>query len=115
MKKLVVLACLVVGISIQAQGKKPEYKKTGDVFKFTSFYEDGSINEVGFYKNKKLTGVWKKYDALGNKMALANYEEGKKVGKWFFWTKDGLKEVNYENNTIVSVQSWKEGNTLAIK
>jgi len=113
MRKLVLLACLVVGVAIQAQ-VKPKYEKTGDLVKFTSYYDNGTVKETGFYKNKKLTGVWKKYDQQGNKITLANYEAGKKVGKWFFWTKEGLKEVNFENNTIVSVQSWKEENSLAI-
>ena len=100
---------------MQAQKIKPKYEKVGDLVKVTSFHDNGELKEEGFYKNNKLTGVWKLYDNQGNKIALANYEQGKKVGKWFFWTKEGLKEVNYDENTIVSVQSWKEDNSVAVK
>ena len=99
---------------MQAKDVKPTYKKEGKLVLYTSFHENGSISQTGYFKNNKVTGTWKKFDKEGKKIALANYNEGKKTGKWFFWTKEGLKEVNYDNNKIVSVKSWKEGNTVAI-
>ncbi len=115
MRKLLILVCLVAGISFQAQDKKPLLEKEGKLIKYTSFHDNGAVDQIGYFKNNKLDGPWKKYDANGNKLAMATYKDGKKVGKWFFWTEKGLKEVNYDNNTIVKVQSWKEENTVAIK
>ncbi len=38
------------------------------------------------------------------KITVGKYMDGKKVGKWFFWTKDNvIKEVDYDNSKITSV------------
>ncbi|MDY0781281.1 nicotinic acid mononucleotide adenyltransferase [Tenacibaculum sp. IB213877] len=115
MKKLVMIACLLTVGLVTAQDGKPLYEKDGDLVKVTFFHEDGSVKQQGFYKNKLLTGAWVTFDKKGNKTAIAHYENGKKVGKWFMWHKDGLKEINYENHTIASVQTWKEDTKIAVK
>ncbi|TYP99644.1 hypothetical protein C7447_101246 [Tenacibaculum adriaticum] len=115
MRKLLVFACfLAIGL-VQAQEVKPLYEKAGDMVKVTNFYEDGTVKEQGFYKNKMLAGTWVTFDKKGNKTVMAQYENGKKVGKWFVWNKDGLQEINYEDNVIASVQSWKEDTKIAVK
>ncbi len=116
MKKLLIIACLFLIGSIQAQDSNPLYEKAGDLVKVTHFYEDGTVKEQGFFKSKVLTGTWTTFDKNGNKTAIAKYNKGKKVGKWFIWSNDGLlKEINYKNNTIASVQSWKEDSKIAVK
>lgn len=114
MKKLVIIACLLSASIIYAQDVEPKYERVGDLVKVTFFYKNGKIKEQGFYKDKKLTGTWTTFDKKGNKTAIAHYEKGKKVGKWFMWKNDGLKEINYKNNTVASVQYWKENN-IAVK
>ena len=101
--------------SLNAQEVKPLYEKVGDLVKVTNFYDNGEIREQGFFKDKVITGTWTTFDSNGEKNTIAKYENGKKVGKWFMWSKDGLKEINYNNNVITSVQSWKEDNTIATK
>lgn len=115
MKRLVLLVCLLTFGLTQAQEVKPVYQKVGDLIKVTHFYDNGNIKEQGFYKNTLLHGVWNRFDEKGNKTVIAHYNLGKKVGKWFIWTKDELKEIDYENNAIANVQSWKEGTKLAVK
>lgn len=116
MRKLLIIACFLIIGSLQAQDLKPLYEKAGDLVKVTNFYEDGSVKEQGFYKNKVITGTWVTFDQKGNKTAIAKYDNGKKIGKWFIWSNDGLlREINYENNTIASVQSWREDTKMAIK
>lgn len=115
MKKIVVIACMLSAGLMQAQEVTPKYEKAGDMVKVTSYYEDGKVKEQGFFKDKKLEGTWVTYDNEGNKTAIAHYEQGRKVGKWFLWHKDGLKEVNYENNAVASVQHWKESTNIAVK
>ncbi|WP_408039243.1 toxin-antitoxin system YwqK family antitoxin [Tenacibaculum amylolyticum] len=115
MKKLMILACVLTFGILQAQEIKPLYEKDGDLIKVTHFYDNGKIKEQGYYKDKLLHGVWKRFDEKGDKTVVAQYNLGKKVGKWLVWTKEGLKEVNYENNAVASVQSRKEGAKLAIK
>jgi len=114
MKKLVVLACGLAFAMVQAQ-EEPKFEKAGDLVKVTYFYKDGTVKEQGFFKDKKLAGTWMTFDEKGNKTAIAHYEDGKKVGKWFMWNKDGLKEIDYKDNTVASVQTWKEETKIAIK
>jgi hypothetical protein len=45
---------------------------------------------------------------------LAYYNKGKKVGKWFVWSKASLKEINYVDNSVASVNVWKQESNLAV-
>lgn len=114
MKKIITIIILALTTAGYAQDKQPTYKAEGDLVKATYYYEDGSIKTQGFFKNKKLTGEWVRFDKTGNKVQLAYYNDGKKVGKWFFWSKQSLKEINFENNTIASVNVWKPESKVAV-
>ena len=113
MKFLLALSFIFSVSFSQAQDIEPAYEKSGDEVKVTYFYNNGSVKQQGFFKNKKLTGTWTSFDVNGNKTAIAHYKAGKKVGKWFLWQGDLLREINYENNVVASVQNWKEDNNLA--
>ena len=65
------------------------------------------------FKDKKITGEWTRFDNEGNKTQIAFYNNGVKVGKWFIWSKDSLKEINYENNAIASVNEWRTESKVA--
>ncbi|CAM1359257.1 Nicotinic acid mononucleotide adenyltransferase [Tenacibaculum xiamenense] len=114
MKKIIVLACMLCFVAVQAQ-VEPKYEKAGDLVKATYFYKDGTVKEQGFFKNKKLEGTWITFDKKGNKTAIAHYTNGKKTGKWFMWHKEGLREIDYKDHTIASVQTWREETKIAIK
>lgn len=96
-----------------AQEKEPTFSAEGDLVKATYYYEDGSVKTQGFFKDKKVTGEWVRFDIDGKKTQLAFYDNGKKVGKWFIWSKDSLKEINYENNSIASVNEWRPESKIA--
>ena len=115
MKKIIFIAVLLMMVSVKAQEVSPLYENVDGMVKVTNFYQDGNVKEEGFYKNKVITGTWITYDKFGNKTAVANYKNGKKVGKWFLSTQEGLKEVDYKNNTIASVQSWTGSMNVAVK
>ena len=91
-----------------AQDKKPIFEKEGELVKGTFYHDNGEVSQQGFYLDKKLHGKWVAYDANGKKIALGQYENGKKTGKWFFWNNDQLSEVSYSNNTIAEVTTWSE-------
>ena len=114
MKKIITLVTLCLTIAAYAQDNNPTFKAENDLVKATYYYEDGSIKTQGFFKDKKLTGEWVRFDKNGNKAQLAYYDNGKKVGKWFVWEKESLKEINYENNIIASVNVWRSESKIAL-
>ncbi len=83
--------------------------------KITTFYEDGTVNQIGYMKNSKLHGEWKSFAQDGSKQTVGYFENGRKQGKWFFWKKDVLKEVDFKDNKAVSVIEWNSQNALATK
>ncbi|MFY0602528.1 MAG: nicotinic acid mononucleotide adenyltransferase [Flavobacteriaceae bacterium] len=115
MKKLLFIVCILSVSLMQAQDKQPTYEIAGDLVKATYYYANGSIEKQGFFKNKKLTGEWTQFDQKGNKIAIGHYKKGKKVGKWFIWSKDVLTEINYKNYTIASINTWRQDTRVAVK
>ncbi|MDA0178210.1 nicotinic acid mononucleotide adenyltransferase [Mesoflavibacter profundi] len=115
MKNLILaLAFLVTGVITAQDINKPTIVKKGDLIQATYYFENGNVAQTGYFnKDNKLQGVWTKYDVNGNKVAVGNYENGKKVGKWFFWTNDILREVDYSLNSITSVNTWKNTSAIA--
>jgi antitoxin component YwqK of YwqJK toxin-antitoxin module len=113
MKKIITICILSIATITFAQKKEPTFKAEKDLVKATYYYENGSIKTQGFFKDKKLTGEWVRFDKAGNKVQLAYYNKGKKVGKWFVWAKESLKEINYVDNTIASVNEWKPESKIA--
>ena len=113
MKNLIIILFFSVSLVGFSQENNPTYTAEGNLVKATYYHEDGSVSVQGFFKDKKLTGEWTRFDTKGNKTQIANYKAGKKVGKWFVWGKDALKEINYDNNAIVSVNTWKSESKLA--
>ena len=66
-------------------------------------------------RNGKLHGVWKSYDNDGKKLSIGTYENGRKVGKWLFWNGDSLKEVEFIDSKIMSVNKWNNKTKVAIR
>ena len=114
MKKILVIACLFIASMMQAQEKAPTYEAVGDQVKATYYYEDGSVFRQGFFKDQKLTGLWTQFDQKGNKVMVGHYKAGKKVGTWFQWKGNVLRQINYDNNKIASVSNWREDTKVAV-
>jgi len=115
MRYLVTILALIFSATIFAQEVKPTFEKTGDQIKGTFYFEDGTVRQQGFYNKKgKLHGEWKSYDATGKKIAMGQYDNGVKTGKWFFWSEDKLSEVNYEDNRVVEVTNWSNKDNVAL-
>jgi len=114
MKKIFTICMLGIATIGFSQENKPTFKAEGELVKATYYYEDGSVKTQGFFKDKKLTGEWVRFDKAGNKTQLAYYESGKKVGKWFIWSDEALKEINYKDNAIASVNVCKPESRVAL-
>lgn len=87
--------------------KKNSYVKNGDVIEAILYHDNGAIAQTGTYTlDNELEGEWISYNADGNKTALANYSNGKKVGTWLFYQGDTMKEVVYEDARVAKVNTY---------
>jgi antitoxin component YwqK of YwqJK toxin-antitoxin module len=117
MKKIVTLLLVFcVGFTYAQDKKNPKVEKKGDLTFVTYYHENGKIEQTGLFNEEgKLHGEWTSYDLEGNKVTVGTYDTGRKVGKWFFWEGDSLKEVDYIDSKIVSVNKWNNKTKVAIR
>lgn len=111
MKKLVVVAIMLcVSLTFAQEDKNVKYVSNGDLTEATYYYDNGVIQQEGtFNADGKLHGEWTSYDINGEKVSVGKYINGRKVGKWYFWTKDNLvREVDYSDSKIVNVTERKD-------
>jgi len=112
MKNYIILAALLFSGVIFAQEAKPVLEPFGKKIKATYFYENGQVQQEGFFENGKLEGIWVSYNENGDKTASGEYVAGVKTGKWFFWDqntdKKSLCEVDFSKNQIAKVKNWRQ-------
>lgn len=114
MKKCIILLAILFTGMIFAQESKPVLEPFGKKVRATYFFENGQVQQEGFFENGKLQGIWVSFDEKGNKTSSGEYTNGIKTGKWFFWSEkndngfNNLTEVDYSNNRIASVKNWKQ-------
>ena len=115
MKNLVLIVAILFSGVAMSQENKPTFEKQGEAIKGTFYHENGKVSQLGFYnKEGKLHGDWKAYDRTGKKVAMGQYTNGVKTGKWFFWSDEKLSEVNYTNNDIASVTTWSNKSDVVV-
>ncbi|WP_323789193.1 nicotinic acid mononucleotide adenyltransferase [Psychroserpens sp.] len=115
-KVMLLLALLISVVSFAQQERKLELNKDTNLIEVTYYHDNGVVSQTGSYTlDGKLQGQWLSYDTEGKKSISANYDNGKKVGKWFYWNDTTLKEVDYTNNAITSVNEWDNKTSVAIR
>ncbi|WP_461533783.1 toxin-antitoxin system YwqK family antitoxin [Sinomicrobium sp.] len=117
MKKIMIFAVMLVSAGVFAQKAeiKPKFEKEGNLIKATYYHDNGEIAQTGFFKDGKVHGEWQSYNIEGKKVATGKYDEGQKVGKWFFWSDKTLNEVTFEDSRIVNVVAWNDARPLVLK
>ena len=108
MKKIVLVGVFLISGVAFTQTAKPVLEQEGKLVKATYYYENGKMQQQGYYKDGKLEGHWIAFDENGNKTLIGEYAHGQKTGKWFFWNDESLSEVDYSNSRVASVKSWKQ-------
>jgi antitoxin component YwqK of YwqJK toxin-antitoxin module len=106
MKKLILtLAIAFVFTAVFAQKeKKLKLNEETNLIEATYYHDNGLISQEGtFNLERKLHGEWVSYNEEGEKVSLGTYNNGIKTGKWFFWDKGMMKEVEFSDNAITSV------------
>lgn len=69
--------------------------------KVVEFHSNGVKAQEGYLKRDRLHGEWTYYNDAGEKICIANYNDGKKEGKWIFLFGDYLKEIEFSGNYFV--------------
>lgn len=81
----------------------------GDLFEVTIYYPNGKIMQHGFLsEDKKLHGQWESYFDDGKRKCAATYDNGNKVGVWYYWLDNKKTKVTYVENKIVDVEEITE-------
>lgn len=115
MKKLVVILVLMLSGVAFGQEIQPVLEAEGSLVKATYHYDNGAVQQVGYFKDGKLDGKWTSYDVNGNVSAIAEYTNGEKSGKWMFYSNGStVSEVSYVDNRIVYVKKFSQ-NSIADK
>ena len=114
MKRMIMLLCvLCVGMSYAQKERELILNEKANLIEVTYFHDNGTISQTGFYTvDGKVHGDWYSYCQEGNKLTSAQYDNGHKVGKWFFWMGDVLKEVDYQKGKIVAIHNWTGKETV---
>jgi antitoxin component YwqK of YwqJK toxin-antitoxin module len=112
MKKFVIIAAILFSGVIFAQDAKPVLEPFGKKLKATYFFENGQVQQEGYFVDGKLDGIWVSYNEAGDKIASGEFASGVKVGKWFFWSqnndKNSLAEVDFSNNKVEKIKNWRQ-------
>lgn len=115
------VVCLLANVGVAQCSKtcskdiKDKYVLVDGLIEATLFHENGAVAQTGFYtKDNKLQGEWISYDVNGKKLAVANYDNGNKVGTWKFYQGDTMKEVQYANSKIAKVSTWEAKDTRVV-
>lgn len=108
MKKYMIIGAVLISGVIFAQNIAPKLEAVDQKVKVTYYYENGKVQQEGFFMNGKLEGTWVSYDSNGNKKSSGEYLKGVKTGKWFFWNNSNLAEVDYSQSKITTVKNWKQ-------
>ena len=115
MKKVILILAIMMSGLVFSQSDSPILEVEGQLVKATYHYDNGSVQQVGYFKDGKLDGKWTSYDVNGNVKAVAEYKNGVKSGKWMYFSNNvTTSEVDFSDNTIVSVKNLNR-DAIAIK
>lgn len=117
MKNIIALLTIVfiTSIALAQNNNKNTYVLNGDTIEATIYHDNGMVAQTGYYtKENKLTGEWVSYDLNGNKTAIAEYNNGEKVGTWVFYNGNIQRQVSYDNSHIAKVSTWKLADTYVV-
>ena len=105
MKKYLLIVVIMISGFAFSQDNSPVLEAEGQLVKATYYYDNGNVQQVGYFKDGKLDGKWTSYEVNGNVKAIAEYTNGEKSGKWIFTDAIITKEVAFSNNQILAINS----------
>ncbi|HZW63307.1 MAG TPA: nicotinic acid mononucleotide adenyltransferase [Flavobacteriaceae bacterium] len=116
MKNVIMFFVFLVAVGSFAQERELKLNEDTNLIEVVYYHDNGVVSQTGSYTlDGKLQGVWLSFNTEGKKMVSANYDNGKKVGKWFYWNDKTLKEVDYIDNAIANVNEWTNKARIAVR
>ncbi len=114
MKKFILIfAFLITVVSFAQQKRDLKLNKDTNLIEVVYYHDNGAVSQTGTYTaDGKLQGEWLSFDTAGKKVVSGNYDNGKKVGKWFYYTNETIKEVDYKDNVIASLKETEVKNDI---
>jgi len=101
---LLTIALLMVTVCIAQKKEEIKHNKETNLIEATYFHDNGEISQMGtFDLNGKLHGEWISFNEVGEKVSKGTYVHGKRAGKWVFWDKEVIREVEFNSGGIASV------------
>jgi len=116
MKAIILTACLLFGVSLMAQeAPKRENIKNGSAVESIVYHDNGSVAQKGaFNLNNELHGAWVSYDNNGALIAQGTYNQGKRIGTWFFYNAQEIKQVQYQEGRMTQVDRMAKTDTRVV-
>lgn len=125
MKTTLLTIALLSGIAASAQenvtreyyadgGVRSEMFVVGERIRSIVYHQNGEVSEKGWFVADKPDGVWKQYDQSGSLLARAQFNEGKREGKWSIRnTADGtMMRLLYRDSKLVHGEQIDENGLL---
>ena len=98
-------AFLITVVSFAQQERDLKLNEDTNLIEVVYYHDNGVVSQTGTYTvDGKLQGEWLSFNTEGKKVVSANYDNGEKVGKWFYWNDETVKIVDYKKNEIASVE-----------
>lgn len=116
-KALVILALLfAVQWGYSQEKVKKNFNAETNLVEATYYHENGMVSQEGtFNLNGELHGQWTSFNEAGDKTAMGQYENGLRTGTWLFWAGESVKEVEFSNNQIASVNDSNKASGVVTK
>ena len=106
MKKFILLFAFLITVASFGQQKRDlKLNEDTNLIEVVYYHDNGAVSQTGAYTTDgKLQGEWLSFNTAGEKIISGNYDNGKKVGKWFYYTNGTVKEVDYKANAIAGLK-----------
>ena len=92
-----ILTFTFAGLNAQQEQVVSQEENTPEI---VIYGDNGNQLNEGYIKNNKLHGYWAGYNKQDNTLSYGKYDQGEKVGKWYFWSEGNLRRVNYNNSIL---------------
>ena len=74
--------------------------------RWTSWHENGQVQEQGWYEDQREVGDWQWWDDNGQRIAAGQFVDGKREGDWAFWYSNGVRQIDAHYSDGLGTGYW---------